>query len=60
MTKLDLITPIHFTNTSLWLEKGNFSNCLKQDSVGSFLVHAGKRKQQLYTKEKRLLQGFGC
>lgn len=33
MTKLDLITPIHFSNTSLWLEKGNFSNCSKQDWV---------------------------
>lgn len=31
--KLDLITPIHFANTSLWLEKGNFSNCSKQDWV---------------------------
>lgn len=33
MTKWDLITPIHFSNTSLWLEKGNFSNCSKQDWV---------------------------
>lgn len=33
MTKLDLITPIHFSDISLWLENCNFSNCSKQDWV---------------------------